>query len=286
MALRYPEILSLASPAAEIAYTRRDAMLYALSVGVGNDGLGEDELRFVYEKDLRVVPTLAANLLPQGSSLVAELGVDFRKVLHSEQRLRIHRPLPTEGRMTVRSRVAHVADKGKDKGAVIDIEHELADAATGDVHASVTLTLFCRGDGGFGGPAQGSHVPHEIPDRAADREVSLRTGPGQAALYRLVLGEDNPLHIDPDFARQVGFERPILHGLCTYGIACRAVMKAWCDDDPSAVRSFDVRFAAPFYPGETLTTRMWRDGSVIAFECLSAERGVTVFRNGRCEIGG
>lgn len=284
MALRYPEILSLASPPVEIAYSRRDAMLYALSVGAGGEGLEGGELPLVYEKDMRVLPTLATNLLLQDNSLIDDAGIDFRMVLHSEQRLRVLRPLPPEGRMVVRTRIAHVADKGADKGAVVDIEHAIADAASGDAHALVTLTLFCRGDGGFGGPSQSAQPAHEVPDRPADRTLDLRTASNQAALYRLVLGEDNPLHIDPDFARQVGFDRPILHGLCTYGFACRAVVQAWCNGDPARVHSFDVRFAAPFHPGETLTTRMWCDGSLISFECLSAERGVTVLRNGRCEI--
>jgi len=282
--LRYPEILSLESPPQEVSYTRQDAILYALSVGVGIDSLDDGGLSFVYEKALRALPTMATNLLGKDSGLMAEAGVDLRMMLHSEQRLRIDRPLPPEGRMTTRSRISHVADKGKDKGAVVDVEHSIADAETGEPYATVTLTLFCRGDGGFGGPSESAVTPHQTPARPPDSEVSLATVPNQAALYRISIGETNPLHIDPEFARQVGFEKPILHGLCTYGFACRAVMQTWCDNDPARIRSFDARFAAPFCPGETLVTHSWRDGDVISFECTAAERGVTVFKNGRCEI--
>ena len=281
--MRYPEILSLETEPMELSYTRQDAILYALSVGAGLEGLDGDELSFVYEKGLRTLPTMSTNLLG-GGSLMAEAGVDMRMMVHSEQRLRMHAPLPPEGRVVARSRIAHVADKGKDKGAVVDIEHSIADAETGAAYASVTLTLFCRGDGGFGGPQESAVTPHQVPGRAPDKEVALPTTLNQAALYRISIGETNPLHIDPEFARQVGFEKPILHGLCTYGVACRAVMQACCGNDPERIRSLDVRFAAPFYPGETLVTRIWEDGEVISFECLSAERGVTVFKNGRCEI--
>lgn len=281
--MRYPEILSLETEPMELSYTRQDAILYALSIGVGLEGLDGDELSFVYEKALRTLPTMATNLLG-GGNLMAEAGVDMRMMVHSEQRLRMHAPLPPEGRIVARSRVAHVADKGKDKGAVVDIEHSIVDAETGTPYASVTLTLFCRGDGGFGGPQESAVPPHQVPGRAPDKEVALPTMPNQAALYRISIGETNPLHIDPEFARQVGFDKPILHGLCTYGVACRAVMQACCGNDPDRIKSLDVRFAAPFYPGETLVTRIWEDGEVVSFECLSAERGVVVFKNGRCEI--
>jgi acyl dehydratase len=282
--MRYPEILSLESAPSEVSYSRQDAILYALSVGAGAEGLDEHELRFVYEKDLQILPTMSTNLLGKDGGLLAQAGIDFRKMLHSGERLRIHRPLPPEGRVVARSRVAHVADKGADKGAVVDVEYTIADAVTEALYSSITMTLFCRGDGGFGGPNEDSYLSHATPERAADRAVSLATLPTQAALYRLSIGDTNPLHIDPKAAAQVGFEKPLLHGLCIYGFACRAVMHAWCDDDPAKIGAFDVRFAGPFFPGETLVTRSWRDGDVVSFECLSAERGAVVFKNGRCEL--
>ena len=146
------------------------------------------------------------------------------------------------------------------------------------------LTLFCRGDGGFGGPNEDPFPVHRIPERAPDREHRQRVPANQAALYRYAIADTNPLHIDPATAQAVGFEKPLLHGLCTYGFAARAIMADWCENDPARIRSFDVRFAAPFFPGETLVTRSWKDGAVISFECEAAEREAIVFRSGRSEI--
>lgn len=282
--MKYPEILSLRSEPSEVSYTRQDAILYALSVGAGLEALDDDDLRFVYEKDLRVLPTFSTTLLGQDGGLLARAGINLRMILHSEQRLVVHNPLPPEGRVLATSRIASVADKGKDKGAVVYTEYAMSDAETGVPYSTVTLTIYCRGDGGFGGPSEDLYEMHPRPERPADSEISFATAPNQAALYRIAIDDATQLHIDPEFARQVGFEKPLLHGLCTYGFACRAVMKAHCDNDPARIRSFDVRFAAPFFPGETLVTRSWKDGNVISFECTTAERGVTVFKNGRCEI--
>jgi acyl dehydratase len=145
------------------------------------------------------------------------------------------------------------------------------------------MTLFCRGDGGFGGPTEGELTLEPVPGRAPDFEVAIPTLPQQAALYRL-LGDRNPLHIDPEMATRVGFKGPILHGLCTYGVAARAILRACCDNDPTRMEGLDVRFSSPVYPGETVTTRIWRDGNAVAFECVVAERGVTVIRNGACRL--
>lgn len=282
--MRYPVILSLECPASEVAYTRQDAMLYALGVGVGVEALDEDDLRFVHEKELAVLPTFATNLLGKDGGLLQKAGVDLKRILHSEQRLRLHRPLPPEARLSSVSRVAHVTDKGSDKGAVVYNECIVSDAETGEPYATVILTIYCRGDGGFGGPTDDPFPLHKVPDRPADAETRQRTLPNQAALYRLSIGETNPLHIDPEFARKAGFDKPLLHGMCTYGFAARAIMKEHARNDPGRILSFDARFAAPFYPGETLVTRSWSDGSIISFESICAERGVAVLKNGRCEL--
>lgn len=282
--MKYPGILSLTSGPAEIAYTEQDAIIYALGVGAGLDELGEDDLRLVYEKDLRVLPTFVTTLLDGSGDLFDRAEIDFRKVVHSEQRLRIHAPLPPAGRVRSAGRVLGVSDKGAEKGAVVYAEHMIANAETGEPCATVVLTLYCRGDGGFGGPNEDPFPIHAIPQRAPDKERRQHVPANQAALYRYAIKDANPLHIDPAVAKSVGFEQPLLHGLCTYGLAARAIMKDWCGNDPVRIRSFDVRFAAPFFPGETLVTRSWKDGSVISFECEVAERGATIFRNGRCEI--
>lgn len=283
--MRYPEILELTSGPAELSYGERDAIIYALGVGAGLERLGEDDLRLVYEKDLRVLPTFATTLLDPSGDLFGRAEIDFRKVVHSEQRLVVHAPLPPAGKVSTTSRVLGVADKGAEKGAVVYVEHTIADAASGATYATVVLTLYCRGDGGFGGPNLDPFPVHPIPQRAPDRERRQPVPANQAALYRHAIKDANPLHIDPAVAKAVGFDQPLLHGLCTYGFAARAIIADWCDDDPSRIRSFDVRFAAPFFPGETLVTRSWRDGAVISFECEAAERGAVIFRSGRCEIG-
>jgi len=282
--MRYPEALALKTAPQELAYTRQDAILYALSLGVGLEGLDASDLRFVYEKALLALPTMATNFLGKNSTMIEDAGIDFRMMVQSEQRLRLHKPLPPEGRLITQGRLAHVTDKGADKGAIIDLEYTLTEADGGAPVATMTLAFLCRGDGGCGAPRESAVPPHDVPDRMPDKESALRSMPGQAALYRLSIGETNPLHIDPEVARQVGFERPILHGMCTYGFACRAVMRDWCGNDPARIASFDARFAAPFLPGETLVTRSWRDGDVVSFECLAAESGKTVLRNGRCEL--
>jgi acyl dehydratase len=282
--VNYPEILSLRSGPTEIAWTGQDAIIYALGVGAGLDCLDEDELRFVYEKDLRVLPTFATTLLDSSGDLFGRAGIDFRKVVHSEQRLIVHAPLPAAGRVRTTSRVRGVSDKGAEKGAVVYAEHMIADGESGAACATVILTLYCRGDGGFGGPNEDPFPTHRVPQRAPEKERRQFIPANQAALYRYAIRDANPLHIDPAVARAVGFDQPLLHGLCTYGFAARAIMADWCGNDPARIRSFDVRFAAPFFPGETLVTRSWKDGPVISFECEAAERAAIIFRNGRCEI--
>ncbi len=281
--MKFPDILSIHTGPVVSSYSDKDTLLYALGIGMGSNPLDGDELRFVYEKDLRVVPTLSAVLAKGADRIISEGRIDLSVLLHGEQRLRVHRPLPPEGRIVTGSRCLGVVDKGADKGALLNIESTIADADSGDLLASIIMTLFCRGDGGFGGPTEGGLTPHQVPLRAPDKVVALPTRPDQAAIYRLS-GDRNPLHIDPDAARRAGFERPILHGLCTYGIACRAVMLAYCGLDPTLVRTFDARFAAPVFPGDTLVTRLWRDGNTVSFECGVAEREGLVLSNGRCEL--
>ncbi len=282
--MKYPEILTLASGPTEIAYDAQDAIIYALGVGAGLDELGEDELNFVYEKDLRVLPTFATTLLDPSSDVFEKAEIDFRKVVHSEQRLVVHNPLPPSGTVASSSRIVGVSDKGAEKGAAMFTEHTIVDAGSGDPYATLVLTLFCRGDGGFGGPADDPYQAHRIPDRAPDKTRSMHVPANQAALYRYAIKDTNPLHIDPQVARSVGFDAPLLHGLCTYGFAMRAIMRDWCGNDPARIGSFDVRFAAPFFPGETLLTRSWKDGAVVSFECVAEERDAIIFRSGRCEI--
>lgn len=278
--MRYPEILSIQPEPVEFAYDDQFTMLYAVGLGAGSE---PGDLKFVYEKDLQALPTMAVLMATSSGDFITEGGIDFRMIVHGEQRLTIHEPLPPAGRMISRARCLGVVDKGKEHGALVNVETGISDAESGKLHATTVMTLFCRGDGGFSGPATGALPLHAAPERPHDLSVALPTLPQQAALYRL-LGDRNPLHIDPEIARSAGFPGPILHGLCTYGIACRAILQAYCDNDPARIERFDARFSSPVFPGETVTTRIWRDHAEIAFECVVEERGKTVVRNGYCKL--
>lgn len=265
------------------AYGERETMLYALSVGMGHDPLDARELSFVYEgAGLQPVPTMAVVLASTG--IIRKLGVDFTKILHGEQRLILHRQLPVAGELLANSRVSAVYDKGVGKGAVLLLETTVRSAADNAPLFSFVMTIMARGDGGFGGPQGSGPEPHQLPDRPPDHIEALATRPEAALLYRLN-GDRNPLHADPKVASRAGFERPILHGLATYGIACRALLRAACDYDAGRVRAFDARFSAPAYPGDEIVTDIWRDGDVVSFQCRVPGRDAIVLNNGRCLLG-
>lgn len=268
----------------ETSYSDREVMLYALGIGLGRDPLDEGELRFVTEKSLLVMPSFAT--IPGFSQrlLTDADGLDRVKLVHGEQRLELHQPLPAAATLAGEVRIADILDKGEGKGLIVIQEILLRLEDSGERLATVTGTGFYRGDGGRGGTGASAPPPHPLPDRAPDRTVEIATRPDQALLYRLS-GDRNPLHSDPAFARAAGFERPILHGLCSYGIACRAVVQSYCADAPERVRRFDVRFSAPVFPGETIVTEMWRDGGVISYRSRVKERDTIVLNNGRCELG-
>jgi acyl dehydratase len=211
-------------------------------------------------------------------------GADWKKVLHGEQVIEIFKPLPTAATVIGRSRVTGLFDKGKDKGAVLVSERDVIDKSNGDVLCRLTSTTMLRGDGGFGGPSGPLPAPHPLPDRAPDQAVSIATLPQAALIYRLS-GDYNPLHADPAVARSGGFEKPILHGLCTFGVVCRALLDAVCGNDPSKLRKMQVRFSAPIYPGETVVTKFWKEaGGVVSFRAKVKERDLVVINNGRAEV--
>lgn len=272
--------MALADKGRRFRYDDRDTMLYALASGMGRDPRDRDELRFVYEGDGFVaMPSLA--VVVARSPLARTLPIDFTRVLHGEQFLTIHRPLPTAAELIADTRLTRIVDKGADKGAVIYHETAARLADGGEPLFTVGGSLFARGDGGFGGASDGAPVPHAIPDRAPDLVHVTTTRGDQALLYRLT-GDRNPLHADPDIARQAGFDRPILHGLCSYAIACRAVLAGACDCDPTRIAAFDVRFSAPVYPGDRIETDLWVDGGVVSFRCRVPDRNVVALNNGRC----
>lgn len=282
MAIDVKALESLEISDMRFAYSERDTMLYALSVGMGADPLDAAELPFVYEgAGLRAVPTMAVVLASTG--IIRKTGVDFSKVLHGEQRLTLHRPLPVSGELLATSRVSAVYDKGAGKGAVLMLETSARSADDDKPLFTFVMTIMARGDGGFGGPQGSGPEPHPIPDRPADVIECFATRPDAALLYRLN-ADRNPLHADPKIAARAGFERPILHGLATYGIACRAILKAACDYQVHAMRTFDARFSAPVYPGDEVVTEIWKSGNDIAFRARVPARDTIVLNNGRCSL--
>jgi acyl dehydratase len=280
----YERLLNYRIPEVEQHLTARDTMLYALGVGLGADPLDERELRFVYEKELQALPTMAV-VLASPTAWIRKSGTGFAaKSVHGEQTLEIHKPLPVEGDLVGVPKLVSVVDKGAGKGALIATERKVYDRKTGDHLCTLVQTTFARGDGGFGGPTGPVREPHALTERPADLACDLPTLPQAALIYRLS-GDYNPLHADPEHAKRVGFPKPILHGLCTLGVAGHALLKTCCDYDPTRLRKMEVRFTAPVYPGETLRTEMWRDGNAISFRCLVAERDAIVLSNGLAEIG-
>jgi acyl dehydratase len=264
--------------------TKRDTMLYALGVGVGADPCDADQLRYVYEDGLQALPTMAIVLgYPGPWHAHPGTGITRSHVVHGEQGFRIVRPLPVEGDVVGTTRVTGVADKGRDKGALVMTECIVRDKTSGDVICTLTSTTFCRADGGFGGPDGPAKAPHPVPATAPHHVCDLPTLPQAALIYRLS-GDYNPLHADPAYARKAGFTMPILHGRCTFGVAGHALLKTLCGYDAARFISMEGRFSSPVYPGETIRTEMWRDGGVVSFRSTVPARGVTVLSNGRAEI--
>lgn len=259
MTARFKELMELQFPEVKDIYTERDTMLYALSLGVGSDPCDANQLKLVYEKGLRALPTMCVTLAHPGFwPRDMNTGLDFTRIVHGGQRLSMHRPLPTAGKVTGRSRIRDIIDKGEGKGALIFFERVLRDATSGEKLCTMEQTLFCRGDGGMGGSGQQPPAVKSIPGRRADYAVEKTLLPQTALLYRLN-GDMNPLHADPAIALKAGFDRPILQGLATYGVAGLAAVESLCDGEPGRLRSLDVRFTAPVYPGETLLSEIWQD---------------------------
>jgi acyl dehydratase len=286
MPIKYDEVMALRNIGQKYSWTDREVMLYAVGIGMGADPMDEKELSFVNEgyytpRELKVVPTYAS--VAAWGSGPGHIDVNRVMVVDGERDITFHKPMPVKADITADSRVLGVFDKGKDKGAVIRRETVLRDEG-GEPLATLVASQFARGDGGFGGPSEGQPEPHKIPDRKPDMTVDISTRPDQALLYRLC-GDRNPLHSDPEFAKRGGFDRPILHGMCTYGLSCRAVLQTYADYDPNAFKRHAVRFSSPVFPGETVSFDLWKDGNVVSIEGKVKSRNVTVIRNGMTVLG-
>lgn len=284
MPIDYDKLLALNIPEVEHSYTDKDTMLYALGVGLGHDPLDLKQLDFVYEKNLKALPTFAA-VLGYPGFWVRDLptGIDWVRIVNGEQGVVLHRPVVPKGTVLGKTRIVEAIDKGAGKGALVYTERKVIDKATGESVATVTQTTFCRADGGFGGPPREQPAAHALPERAPDLACDLDTRPEQALIYRLS-ADRNPLHIDPEVAKAAGFPRPILHGLGTFGVVGHALLRAVCDYDPARVKSFAGRFSAPVFPGETIRTEFWIDGNVVSFRASVPARNVVAMNNGRAEL--
>lgn len=284
MAIDYDALMAWPFPDIEQTYEARDTILYALGIGLGADPLDPGQLRFVYEEGLAALPSMAVVLGYPGLWMRdPETGIDWLKVLHGEQAFEIHHPLPAKGTVIGRTKVTGIVDKGAGKGALVYTERTLHDKASREKLASLTATTFCRGNGGFDGPVGPVLQPHPVPEGEPDMSCDLPTIAQAALIYRLS-GDLNPLHADPQTARAAGFDRPILHGLCTLGVASHAILKVCCDYQPGRLKSLRVRFSAPVYPGETIRTEIWRDGNAVSFRSRVVERDVVVLNNGYAEL--
>lgn len=282
MAINYDQIMQLKSEGHQTRYRDREVMLYALGVGFGRDPLHAKELKYVYENDLQTVPTFAT-VIGWGQPTLNNSGLNYLMIVHGEQRLTMHKPLPPEAEVICDERVVGAVDKGAGKGALIFLEKKIREKSSGDLLCTLGATVFARGDGGFGGPKEGAPAPHMLPEREPDLTVECDTRVDQALLYALS-GDRNPLHRDPNVAKMAGYDRPILHGLCTYGTACRAVISSVCDYNAKKITGFDARFSAPVFPGETIVTEIWQDDLLVSFRSKVKERNVTVLNNGKCTL--
>jgi Acyl dehydratase len=275
------------------SYGPDDVILYHLGIGAGFRATDAKELEYTYEKNLKVLPSFSVvassgmtararreksgdesrQQRTVGLGNVPGLSFNPALLLHGEQDIQIHRPLPTAAEFTTRGRVAEIYDKGK--AALVVVEYASRDAQ-GPLFTN-RMSLFLRGEGGFGGPS-GPAPSNTRPDRAPDGTVDSATLPQQALLYRLN-GDKNPLHADPEFAARGGFDKPILHGLCSFGIVCKAIVDSALGGDPTRVARYSVRFAGVAFPGETLRTSWWRENGTLLLDVQSVERGSPIISN-------
>ncbi|MGA0569985.1 MaoC/PaaZ C-terminal domain-containing protein [Variovorax sp. VNK109] len=283
MAIDYAKLKSWRFPPLMQSYSEKDVILYALAVGVGQNPIDPIQLRYTFEKNLRALPTVATVLATPGFWMRDEgTGIDWRQLLHGEQRTQFHAPIPISGSVYSEMRVLSISDKGQGKGAIVVSQRKLLSEA-GELLATLQQSTFCRGNGGYSADGQSNDPGPEplpaVPQRPPDATVEVASRPEAALLYRLA-ADPNPLHADPDVAHAAGFDRPILHGLATYGMAGQAVVFACCGGDASRLRAFDTRFTAPVYPGETLLVDIWREGARTHFRGRIASRNVVVLSNG------
>ena len=279
----YEKLLNYDIPEQRQTISKRDAVFYALSVGLGQDPMDERQLDYAdADRQLKVLPSMAVVLAHPGFwAANKDTGIDAVKVVHGEQSITLHKPFSLDAEIIGKTRVTGIVDKGEGKGALLYSEKRLTDAASGELLAVTESTTFLRGDGGFGGPSGPVKAPNPVPEGAPDIVVDLPTRPEQALYYRWN-GDFNPLHSSPSIAAKAGFPRPILHGLCTLGVVAHALLRELGNYDAASMRSLALRFSSPVFPGETIRTEIWRNG---AFRARVVERDVVVVNNGLAKFG-
>ena len=271
-------------PDGETSYTRDQVILYHLGLGAGVPATDPKELEYTYEKNLKVLPSFA--VIPAFSSMggigsVPGMQFNFAMLLHGEQEVILHRPLPVEAKLKTSAHIPEIYDKGK--AALVIMESTANDAADNQPLFTNRFSLFIRGEGGFGGDS-GPKVGNVAPERAPDGLALRKTLPQQALIYRLS-GDKNPLHADPEFAKLGGFDTPIIHGLCSYGIACKAIVDEVLGGDVAQVARYQARFAGVAFPGETYRIKYWKDGAKrILLEAESVEREAKIISNAVIEL--
>ena len=253
-----------------------DAMLYALSIGLGRDPLDAEELPYVYEAGLRIFPTMPLVVGHPGNWMIdPRTGITRSMVVHGAQRLWTHGPLSVGSPIVIRNRITDLFDKGE-KGAIILIEREIRDRSSNSLLSRGESWTFCRADGDFGGASSPTYDFAATPARPADASVDITTRADAALLYRLN-HDRNPIHADPAAAGKAGFDRPILHGLCTFGVAAVALSRTMKD---GTLASIEARFSRPVFPGETISVDIWREGGEARFRARIAERNIVVLDGG------
>jgi acyl dehydratase len=288
MTIDHQRLLNWKIPETRQAYTLRDTIFYALSVGFGTEPEEPGQVRYTYEKDLVAVPSMATTLAAPGGWLRDPgTGVNSVGLLAAEQSFEIHRPLPVEGSVIGKSRVTEVADLGAERGAAIYTEREVYDERTNELLVTVSATTVSRKDGGFGGPPRRSRPRTVMPERAPDHVCDVQAPGNAALLYRLhnPIDPHHPdMHADLDLMRKLGHPHPTLHGLYMLGVACHALLRTACGYDAARLRGMSVRFSALGYVGDILRTEMWREGGEVLFQCRSVQRDKVVLSNGRAAV--
>lgn len=276
-----PNALGAKGAPATSSWTTKDSLLYSVGVGAGQVPTDPAELPFVTENSMnvtqRALPTMAVTLADVSGAFATIGSFNPAMLVHGEQKVICHRELPPSGEIVSTSEITAIWDKGK--GAVIEVSATAVSALDSEPLFDVVMSAFIRGEGGWGGERGPSGPGHVVPDRAPDHSITYSTRPEQALIYRLS-GDRNPLHSDPSFAAFAGFDRPILHGLCTYGFTGRALLHALCDSDPARVASIEGRFSSPVFPGEDLTVDIWVTGEGEAVHRTSAGDGRVVIDSG------